>query len=379
MGGIHFPVRRVSPLNKRTLTHWALWAWIPSTLGLLLINRVMDPPTPGALAIVVLVAVALATCVQWLGFQNERRFRTIEIGTSLLKAPILLAPEIRLEALESVEKHGDTLYLRTRNGFTRLLDIGLFENADDFARFDASLRQALPSEAAQSSNRSLELERRRLRQASASMALMLSLAAAWFLVPLQQIVDLAALDRSLIREGEFWRLITYSWVHLDGRHLLFNVVSLGLLGSAIEGILGSGRYLTIYACGVIAGGVATFFLGIPGTFTVGASGGGFALIGALVVVVLDSRFPLPARSFRLPPWVFLGLVGSMLLPLVPKTDIAAHLGGFVFGILVTLVTLSGVREPSDMDRFHWPTVTLSVGAVGTLMVATAHLLWQFAG
>ena len=108
--------------------------------------------------------------------------------------------------------------------------------------------------------------------------------------------------------GALWQPFTYMWVHaLDPMHLVFNMLSLWLLGGELERQWGSRRFLIYYLlCGV---GAAPFIVAadlIPGGMhppTVGASGAIFGIIVAFGIVFAErviylmALFPIKARTF----------------------------------------------------------------------------------
>lgn len=58
-----------------------------------------------------------------------------------------------------------------------------------------------------------------------------------------------------VARGEYWRLLTYGFIHSDGNHLLFNMVTLYFFGEFIEGKLASGvgalGYVVFYLAGLV--------------------------------------------------------------------------------------------------------------------------------
>lgn len=52
-------------------------------------------------------------------------------------------------------------------------------------------------------------------------------------------------------EGQFWRMITYQFVHANFAHILFNMWALYFFGPAVEGAMGPRRFLVFYlVCGI---------------------------------------------------------------------------------------------------------------------------------
>lgn len=148
----------------------------------------------------------------------------------------------------------------------------------------------------------------------------------------------------LVMRGMIWQLITYSFLHFQLLHLLFNALSLWMFGSQLESDWGSKRFLEFYFFCTIAAALTTVamsythVLGLsPVTTTIGASGGIYGLLVAFGVLHGESEimmFPLPFRiKAKYFVWgiVFLTLVGAIQ----ESGGVAnfAHLGGLLFGYL----------------------------------------------
>jgi len=50
----------------------------------------------------------------------------------------------------------------------------------------------------------------------------------------------------LVRNGQVYRLITHIFLHADLAHLTLNSISLIILGSIAETILGAGKFSVLY-------------------------------------------------------------------------------------------------------------------------------------
>lgn len=143
-------------------------------------------------------------------------------------------------------------------------------------------------------------------------------------------------------EKQPWVAVLASmFLHGDILHLLFNMWSLWIFGNNVEEAFGHLRYLLLY---LVGGVVATFaFVAVNPDSTVplvGASGAIAAALGSYAVLFPAHRIltllgwfliPLPAIIF-LAFWFFaqFGLGGT-------NTAWEAHVGGFLFGLVVSLV------------------------------------------
>ncbi len=97
-----------------------------------------------------------------------------------------------------------------------------------------------------------------------------------------------------VAQGEYWRVITSGFLHLSVIHVAMNMVSLYVLGLALERMVGRNRFLAVYLLSLIGGSVGVMLLADPASAAAGASGAIFGLMGALVVTF--RRFRLDIRQ-----------------------------------------------------------------------------------
>jgi membrane associated rhomboid family serine protease len=164
--------------------------------------------------------------------------------------------------------------------------------------------------------------------------------------------------------------ITAMFMHGSWDHILGNMLFLAIFGKNVEDAFGSLRYLAFYfAGGFVAMMTQTLMTLLAGTAAdarvpnLGASGAIAAVLGAYFVLYPNSRV-LTLVVFwpvRIPAFVFLGL--WFLYQLI-EADFGlfaasangggvaffAHVGGFVFGVLVARVLVNAGRvAPQDYD------------------------------
>ncbi|WP_302558934.1 rhomboid family intramembrane serine protease [Holdemania filiformis] len=127
---------------------------------------------------------------------------------------------------------------------------------------------------------------------------------------------------------EYWRWLTSAFVHVDLWHLLMNMMALYNMGMLCEKLMGVRNYLIILF-GSILFGSAFVFLGSGNVVAMGISGGLYGLLAAFLVYGIQTRIlfqPQLRTQFLL-----------ILISLMPGVSLAAHFGGFVGGLLISVV------------------------------------------
>jgi membrane associated rhomboid family serine protease len=158
------------------------------------------------------------------------------------------------------------------------------------------------------------------------------------------LIAFGAKTNELLRRGEWFRLVTPIFIHAGWAHLLFNSYALWVVGTQVEKLYGSARFLLIYLLAGV-GGVAGSYFG-QAVFrkavdapSVGASGAIFGLFGVMAVFGFRYRHELPPTIRR--------VLGAGVLPVIvinlfigfsfPFIDNAAHIGGLLTGAALTLL------------------------------------------
>lgn len=158
-----------------------------------------------------------------------------------------------------------------------------------------------------------------------------------------QLVQFGATKTSLILHGQWYRLLTATFVHVGLIHIASNMWclwNLGLLGEPLIGPLGM---IAVYMLTGIAGNLLSLGNNIlrhdQNSVGAGASGAVFGIAGILIVLLSNHKLPIPTlERTRLRRAVIqfalinllIGL-GTILLPVI-RIDNNAHVGGFLFGL-----------------------------------------------
>jgi membrane associated rhomboid family serine protease len=200
-----------------------------------------------------------------------------------------------------------------------------------------------------------------------TLAIVAVTAAAWLIVNALGLADWAAIwggfrpvrasagdDGSL---APFWLTpLTATLVHAGPIHLAFNLMILAFCGRFVEWVLGRWAIAILYLAGAYAAAGAQY-LADPHALApmVGASGAISAVLGAFAVLfgknkvkVADRRLALALNAlWLLAAWVGLNLMIGVIARggFIPGTGpamtiaVAAHIGGFVPGLLLAIPLL----------------------------------------
>jgi membrane associated rhomboid family serine protease len=172
-----------------------------------------------------------------------------------------------------------------------------------------------------------------------------------------------------VANGDWWRLITCTFLHASLIHIGFNMYFLWFVGSPLEYALGRGRFLLVYVVSGLAGSAGALVIN-PGIPTVGASGAIFGILGAALVLERQRYFVLGGQALGL-------IVINLILGFViANVSIGGHVGGLIGGVLCTLVLSSFGRGHAAYGRLGLWSIA-GVLAVGVLSVAVAY--WRVRG
>ena len=166
--------------------------------------------------------------------------------------------------------------------------------------------------------------------------------------------DFGALGwKQVLEDKEYYRVLTYMFLHGSIMHLFSNMLVLLFVGSTVEKVIGSGKYLINYICsGFVAALVSIYYnmwlynntVASTKIFvvSVGASGAIFGTVGALFWLVLANRGRIEGISTRR---MILFIILSIYEGFAASgIDNAAHIGGLAFGIISAVILYDRRRQ-----------------------------------
>ena len=160
----------------------------------------------------------------------------------------------------------------------------------------------------------------------------------------QTLVDFGALYTPYVKAGEYYRLITCSFLHIDIFHIAFNMYALYVVGSQLESFYGKTKFITIYFFSALMGSL--FSCLFTDAVSAGASGAVFGLFGALIYFGNHYKVYLGnvIHSQIIPLLIFNFALGFM----IDGIDVSAHIGGLIGGYLISMAL--GVKYKSSKSE-----------------------------
>ncbi len=179
-------------------------------------------------------------------------------------------------------------------------------------------------------------------------------------------------------DGEWWRLVTYMFMHYGLIHLAMNMWALFQTGHLLERLLGRALYtLTYLGSGIVAGFASILWNG-DRVWSAGASGAVFGVYGALLGYMLREKHALPRSVFQPVLKSTLAFAGyNLLFGLAhPRIDNSAHLGGalggLVLGWLVALPVEAAARPRLFASRLRAGLLATAVAVVAGVLLAPRY-------
>lgn len=158
----------------------------------------------------------------------------------------------------------------------------------------------------------------------------------------------------VIRDREYYRLLTAVFMHFGIHHIMNNMLVLFVLGDNLERALGKVKYFFFYLlCGVGAN-IVSLYVETKKSMQVvgaGASGAVFGVVGGLLYVVAVNKGHLEDLSTRqLIVMILFSLYSGFVRDGVNNV---AHISGLVIGVLLAILFYRIPEPPAWQDQGKW--------------------------
>lgn len=171
------------------------------------------------------------------------------------------------------------------------------------------------------------------------------------------LVRLGAKYGPLMVRGEWWRLVTATFLHAGLLHIGFNLWCLFDLGPEVESLFSTQKFIVLYLATGVFGFVVSLFWS-PYGISIGASGSVVGMIGVLI----GASYHLGAlgKAYRSQLWRWVMYILAMMLIPGLGIDNAAHIGGLVLGLGLGYLVPQGESETRAGENLWNTLAVLSV-------------------
>ena len=170
----------------------------------------------------------------------------------------------------------------------------------------------------------------------------------------------------IIEQGQVYRLFSYGLLQTSFTHLLFNLVFLAYTAYHLERALGRANLALLYFFSVFTGGLLSMIMA-PERPSLGASGGVFGLLAAVVVLGWKHWENLPRQSRKHFGWALAPYLGFSIISglSAENVDNWGHLGGLIGGM-----ALMTVIDPVAMPEQRASNARMRQLALGFLLLVS---------
>lgn len=178
-----------------------------------------------------------------------------------------------------------------------------------------------------------------------------------------------------VRDGQWYRLLTYGVLHADFTHLLFNMFTFYLFGSYIESIFklqfgqmtGSIAFILLYIGGLLISILPTYFKERNNYYYkgLGASGAVSAVVFAYIIINPMNFMGILFIPIMLPAFLF-GFIFVFISMYLDKKEVgginhSAHITGGLFGIAFVAASFAVISHVNILLQFIFKIQITSIG------------------
>jgi membrane associated rhomboid family serine protease len=187
-----------------------------------------------------------------------------------------------------------------------------------------------------------------------------------------QLEQLGLLYGPNVARGEWWRLVSWGFLHGGWMHVGFNGFLLFALGPQLERAFGSARFAILYFGSLFGGALAVMVFDWSQP-TLGASGAVLGIAAALAIALW-----LRGADLRQTPAFGLVLLNLALPLILPGISFWGHLGGVLAGAAMAYLVTRGAKTSPVLPNASGSVLAFGSGAV-LVLAALSILAAQLVG
>jgi membrane associated rhomboid family serine protease len=146
-----------------------------------------------------------------------------------------------------------------------------------------------------------------------------------------------------ITNGDYIRILSSGFLHVDFNHLLFNMLTLYFFADILIASIGSISFLIIYFTSMVAGNVLTYFYHKDNHYysAVGASGAVMGVLFSFILLFPTEKIYIMFIPIGIPAYIvgvaYLAYTVFGMKRQLGNIGHSAHLGGAIGGLLLMLI------------------------------------------
>jgi membrane associated rhomboid family serine protease len=146
-----------------------------------------------------------------------------------------------------------------------------------------------------------------------------------------------------ITNGDYIRILSSGFLHVDFNHLLFNMLTLYFFADILIASIGSISFLIIYFTSMVAGNILTYFYHKDNHYysAVGASGAVMGVLFSFILLFPTEKIYIMFIPIGIPAYIvgvaYLAYTVFGMKRQLGNIGHSAHLGGAIGGLLLMLI------------------------------------------
>ena len=175
-------------------------------------------------------------------------------------------------------------------------------------------------------------------------------------------------------DGQWWRLLTSTFIHFGVLHLVFNMVALYPTGRLVERMYGSLPFLLLYLFSGLIGSIVSL-LWHPSINSAGASGAIFGVFGGLLVFMINPKNAVPRSIMNAHRNSTIFFIGFNLFNGFAHSGIdnGAHIGGLLGGIAIGFLLARPLSLAARAQLVTMRLITACIAGVAALAILSYPL------
>lgn len=177
----------------------------------------------------------------------------------------------------------------------------------------------------------------------------------------------------ILDHAEWWRLLSPLGLHGGLFHLISNLMIQLQVGVVLEVVWGWKLWLMFYLLSGMYGSLASC-IWLPNSLSIGSSGALCGLIGAwlsFIAITWHQTLPKDIEARRAERnTVVIAAISIVALSFVPMVDMGAHIGGLLFGCLLSMAVFARM-----LQNWTWRLATFTLGCAALVGLVSGSLVW----